>query len=254
MESTLEDLRERLLHNNEVYDINLGEKICMILEEGVVQEESLLQKDQHALNMYRNAQQDEKTAEDYKQQQQHDTTNKLFICNHCTRTFKRRSDMLRHMREIHENQRIHECNTCHKGFKRQWNKDRHALKCNKRANRQMSSYTFPSYLRGYHVYKKNWTPVVGDDSLVCVTEQNNKFDETAVAVMHNNRMTGHVPRNLSGAFTKFLTSQDGGTITAKVAGLVIDRGLGLEVPVDYKFYGMKQSLCDLLENIAKCLM
>ena len=116
----------------------------------------------------------------------------------------------------------------------------------------MSSYTFPSYLRGYHVYKKNWTPVIGDESLVCVTEPNNKFDGTAVALLHNERMADHVPRNFSGAFTKFLTS--GGTITAKVADSVIDRGFGLEVPVDYIFSGMKQSLCDLIEDIGECLM
>ena len=245
MEPTLENVRERRLHNNEVYTINLGEKICMILEEGIVQEESLLQKDQHALGMYRNVH-DDKT-------EQHDITNKLVVCNHCTRTFKWKCQMLRHMREVHENKRIHECDTCHKWFKRQWTKNRHAVKCNENASKQVSSYTFPSCLRGYHVYKKNWTPVVGDESLVCVTEPNNKFDETAVAVMHNKLiMAGHVPRKLSGAFTKFLTS--GGTITAKVADSVIDRGLGLEVPVDYIFSGMKQSLCDLIENIGKCLM
>ena len=52
MEFTLEDVRGRLLYNNELYNINLGEQISIILNEGIVQEESLLQKDRHALDIY----------------------------------------------------------------------------------------------------------------------------------------------------------------------------------------------------------
>ena len=53
MEFTLEDVRGRLLYNNELYNINFGGQISIILNEGIVKEESLLQKDRHALDIYR---------------------------------------------------------------------------------------------------------------------------------------------------------------------------------------------------------
>ena len=43
------------------------------------------------------------------------------------------------------------------------------------------SYEIDSFIMGYHVYKTNWTPVVGE-KLTGVMESNNLMDKYAVAV------------------------------------------------------------------------
>ena len=55
LDVTIEDLRQNLLQNNKVYleKIELGRKISIIIEEGVVQEESLTKEHQAALELYR---------------------------------------------------------------------------------------------------------------------------------------------------------------------------------------------------------
>ena len=53
--TTIEDLREELLEDNNIYlnKIELGRKISLIIQEGVVQEESLIKERQDALALYR---------------------------------------------------------------------------------------------------------------------------------------------------------------------------------------------------------
>ena len=269
MEFTLEDVRGRLLYNNELYNINLGEQISIILNEGIVQEESLLQKDRHALDIYRRKRigskeeeqdadvKEEKTEEDKHQTvEQHELAYKVIVCSQCTKTFKRRSQMMRHVREVHENQRLYQCDVCPKRFNRQSTKNRHAVTCKRNPNK-ISTYTLPSFLRGYHIYKKHWTPVIdGDDhTLICIKETNNRYDETAVAVVisnKDNQVAGYVPKSLSSVFTKFLSTPRG-IITVKVVDSVIDRGFGLEIPVDYIFHSNHCDILELLENIEKRL-
>ena len=53
--SALDDVRKRLLRNNELYIITMGRQIEAILNEGIICEESLDMKDRHALTMFRNA-------------------------------------------------------------------------------------------------------------------------------------------------------------------------------------------------------
>ena len=97
------------------------------------------------------------------------------------------------------------------------------------------TYTLPAYLRGYHAYKKNWTPILGDNSLVCIRDVNSEYDDTSVDIMYGDRKAGYVPKHLAYLFSPFLFYN--GTITAQVAGAAIDRGVGLEVPVDYILKG-----------------
>ena len=54
VKSKLDDVRKRLLRNNELYIINMGKQIDTILNEGIIYEESLDMKDRHALTMFRN--------------------------------------------------------------------------------------------------------------------------------------------------------------------------------------------------------
>ena len=268
MELNLGEVRERLLHNNELYIISWGKQVSIIIEEGLVYEESLCLEDRHALNMYKNSEHIEqdvvdKEEEPYCRVDNDDHTmdvNKQDAlvkgvrveCERCTKTFRQRSYLKRHMREVHENQRLHRCNTCSKAYNRRWTKNRHAEKCKGDASKiEMLTYTFPSTIRGYHIYRKNWTPHLGD-ILPCMREEDNEYTATAIAIMSNtNQVVGHVPRNLSSAFTEFLVSPNVTTIDAKVVGSVIDCGYGLEIPVEYIFHGNRSDLSELLKNIEK---
>ena len=49
-----------------------------------------------------------------------------------------------------------------------------------------------SVVRGYHVYKEDWSPNIGDRFGVEV-EETNIHDRYAVAVVVNDRITGHIP-------------------------------------------------------------
>ena len=125
--------------------------------------------------------------------------------------------------------------------------DDHQYFDNKRRNiDNPEPMVLPSFIRGYHVYRKCWTPVLGE-TLSCIPEDDNKYDKTAVDVMYNNRVSGYVPKTLSGIFTKFLLK---GAICAKVTGPILDRGYGLEVPVNYIFYGDKDSVDELVADIS----
>ena len=59
-----------------------------------------------------------------------------------------------------------------------------------------TSYRIESSLRGHHVYKDVWSPVIGDELPVEV-EEHNTFDEFAVAVMKSSNVVGHVPQEIS---------------------------------------------------------
>ena len=53
-----------------------------------------------------------------------------------------------------------------------------------------------SVMRGHHGYKCVWTPVV-DEELTCIPEENNNHNVYAVAVMKEDEVFVHVPRELS---------------------------------------------------------
>ena len=85
-----------------------------------------------------------------------------------------------------------------------------------------------------------WNPIIGDDSLFCQIEKENPFDESAVAVIHNNlhhnRVVGHVPANICSLFKRFLGLPTS-SITATVTGKRVNRGAGdgLKIRVTYSF-------------------
>ena len=57
-----------------------------------------------------------------------------------------------------------------------------------------SVYKKESVVRGHHIYKTSWTPVIGEE-LPAEREENNEHDEHAVAVRKNGVIVGHVPRS-----------------------------------------------------------
>ena len=44
-------------------------------------------------------------------------------------------------------------------------------------------FKYRSYSRGYHGYKEIWNPLVGNDSLICESEESNEHDKHAVAIV-----------------------------------------------------------------------
>ena len=56
----------------------------------------------------------------------------------------------------------------------------------------VTSFELRSHVRGYHVYRLGWSPVVGDE-LRLNHEVNNEYDRFAVAIMRNDQVAGHVP-------------------------------------------------------------
>lgn len=53
-----------------------------------------------------------------------------------------------------------------------------------------------SAMRGFHVYKNEWNPVLGE-TLLCKREFGNIHDPYAVAVFRDKTTIGHIPRKIS---------------------------------------------------------
>ena len=56
-----------------------------------------------------------------------------------------------------------------------------------------TSFRIESTVRGHHVYKSLWTPVMGEELNVQI-EDSNIFDEFAVAVFKDGIIVGHITR------------------------------------------------------------
>ena len=100
-----------------------------------------------------------------------------------------------------------------------------------------------SIVRGYHVYRRIWEAVVGEE-LTCITEPDNRSDRYAVAVIKSDTTVGHVPRKFSAVCALFLNR--GGTMICKVTGeRLYSRDLpqgGMEIPCRYIFRGQSTDI------------
>ena len=90
-----------------------------------------------------------------------------------------------------------------------------------------------SVVRGHHVYKEAWRPVIGQ-LLPVFSEPNNRHDRRAVAIYLDGVVVGHVPREISKVFWFFL--KHNGKIMCEITGRR-KCGNGLEVPCAYKLKG-----------------
>ena len=70
-------------------------------------------------------------------------------------------------------------------------------------------------VRGFYVYKEQWTPVVGK-MLTCEQEFGNIHDPNAVSVVRDKIIVGHAPRKISSLCFFFLKKN--GTISCQVTG------------------------------------
>ena len=112
---------------------------------------------------------------------------------------------------------------------------------------RLKSYATNAFAMGYHVYKKSWTPSIGDE-LQGFMEPTNKLDKYGVAVKGKDRdVIGHLPIGKSGKFEKtvfcFLKSDKNHHCKTTVTGKATNAGDGLEmnVPCQYSF-SLKKSL------------
>ena len=95
------------------------------------------------------------------------------------------------------------------------------------------TYQVESVIRGHHIYKTVWTPFIGE-TLSLRIEDGNEQDSFAVAVIKNDNIVGHAPRQFSRVFYFFLSHD--GTIDAEITGHR-KFGCGLEVPCLYTLTG-----------------
>ena len=90
---------------------------------------------------------------------------------------------------------------------------------------KLISYEINAFVMGYHVYKNNGIPSVGDE-VQGFMKLTNKMDKYAIAVKKNNgEVIGHLPLGKSGKFAKmvfyFLKTDKSHGCTITVAGKAI---------------------------------
>ena len=69
---------------------------------------------------------------------------------------------------------------------------------------KQKQYDLDSFVRGYHAYMDIWTPKVGDENFCLKSENENQHDKFAVAILLEEQIVGHVPKNLSKIFHQFM--------------------------------------------------
>ena len=109
-------------------------------------------------------------------------------------------------------------------------------------------YEKESVVRGHHIYKAIWTPVIGEE-LDVQTEDSNHHDQHAVAVVKDGVVIGHMPRLVAEVSWFFL--KRGGSITCRITGSK-KFGVGLEVPCIYVYSSSAKTvkkLSKLLDHI-----
>ena len=113
------------------------------------------------------------------------------------------------------------------------------------------TFSIDGVIRGHHVYKSIWTPIVGQE-LDVRAEANNVRDSRAVATFLGGRVVGHLPIEFSNVAWHFL--QYGGRILCVVTGnrkRSEVRSKGLEVPCSYTFIGRPPLIKRLIKVMAK---
>ena len=108
-------------------------------------------------------------------------------------------------------------------------------------------YSVESVVRGHHIYKSIWTPLIGE-VLTAELEEDNTEDQYAVAVIRAETIVGHVPCELRRIFYFFI--RRGGTIDCTVTGHR-KHGLELEVPCSYKLTGKPKYIKRLVKLLSK---
>ena len=69
---------------------------------------------------------------------------------------------------------------------------------------------FNSVVRGYHIYKAVWQPLIGERITFCIERGN----AHAVSIQRDSTVVGHVPREVSKVFKGFL--KHGGEVVCEI--------------------------------------
>ena len=98
----------------------------------------------------------------------------------------------------------------------------------------------------------SWLSSSNTGHLCLKSENENPHDKFAVAILLEEQIVGHVPKNLSKIFHQFMKIPNC-TISCKVAGKRVNRGAGygLEIPVQYRFFDAKKAIEWAEKNIQK---
>lgn len=114
----------------------------------------------------------------------------------------------------------------------------------------MSEYSYPSCIRGFHVYRNIWTPYEGEE-LTTKRETDNLFDKYAISVLKDDTVVGHVPKEISKLVAFFI--KHGGMLKCVVADggkyKHSEEAGGLEIPCVMVFSGQR----DLVERLKTLL-
>ena len=97
---------------------------------------------------------------------------------------------------------------------------------------KQKQYDLDSFIGRYHAYMDIWTPKVGDENFCLKSENENQHDKFVVANVLEERILGHVPKNVSKIFHQFMKIPNC-SIGRKVTGKPVNRGggYGLEITV-----------------------
>ena len=100
---------------------------------------------------------------------------------------------------------------------------------------------------GYHAYKDEWIPEIGE-TLSTRREPENMEDEYAVCVLKSNAIVGHLKKGQSGRYAKtvfyFLRSDRYSSCTVKVRrrAIILGNGKGMQVTCTLPFIGQTRFL------------
>ena len=112
----------------------------------------------------------------------------------------------------------------------------------------MALYEIESCMCGYHVYKDIWTAMIGED-LLCERKPFNDVDRYAIAVLKDDTIVGHIPKNISRICSLFI-ARGGGIACTPIGGRdsadLSQGGLGLETPCKLVFAGKQREVEKLL--------
>ena len=119
------------------------------------------------------------------------------------------------------------------------------------------NFEMVSYVKGYHVYKTLWNPLIGE-FLSCEREPDNPMDKYAVFVKKENKIVEHLPLGKSGKFAKtifyFLRADEVSScklvVTVKPVYLGDDQGM--QVPCKLIFTGVKKCIDILKRHLYTC--
>ena len=76
--------------------------------------------------------------------------------------------------------------------------------CSKTLIKRLKKCDLDSFIRGDHAFMDIWKPKVGDENFCLKSENENQHDKFAVAIVLEERIVGHVPKNLSKIFHQFM--------------------------------------------------